>query len=110
MFGRQKAGSVNETVKAVVSYDVDPYGAGLVGALNARVAGVLNGARAVIDTHSPAFTGWAQAPQNFRGANGLGAVKAIREQSSELSKSNGTQSQITDPTLRIFAARMKQGL
>jgi hypothetical protein len=98
-------GAKNAVAVPVVDYAPDPNGAGLFAALTRRGSRDLNGPRAVIE-RCATWYGWTAAPQEFRGAAGLGNGRPLAPRNSELSKET-TMPDST--TAAIFASRMARG-
>lgn len=104
---RTTPAAINEVPHVVTDYAPDPRGAGLFAALNYRINATLNGAHAVVE-RSPVWYGWTRTQQQFRGLAELGSPmgRVIAERNSDLSRET---TQLTDPSLRIFADRMARG-
>lgn len=104
---RPQPAAVNAVVAPVVTYAPDPRGAGMVAALQGRIAGSLNGARAVIERW-PTWGGYSPTVQQFRGFSvaGAGRARAMTPTNSDIGQE---KTALTDPALRIFADRMAQG-
>jgi hypothetical protein len=101
----RRPAAANAVGRTVTDYGPDPHGAGLVGALNAAIAGTLNGARAVV-VRNPTWHGWTRTLQSMHGAAHLGTARVFAPKNSELSRETTT----TDPTAAaIFASRMQRG-
>jgi hypothetical protein len=81
----------NAVVVPVVDYGPDPWGWSMVGALQRRIAGTLNGAR-YVGPRAGAWHGWTQPLQQFRGHAGLGAARVFAPKSSTMQDQNTTQS------------------
>lgn len=99
--------AVNAAPHVVTDYAPDPRGAGLFAALNYRINSTLNGAAAVIENH-PTWFGYSRAPQQFRGLAELGSPmgRAVVARNSQFSQET---TNLTDPSLRLFADRMARG-
>lgn len=81
----------NAVVSATVDYAPDPYGWSMVGALQRRIAGTLNGAR-YVGPRTGTWHGWTQQLQSFRGRAAAGTARPMVPKSSTMQDQAGGQS------------------
>ena len=105
---RQAATPPNDTVQAVPVFTTDPIGA-------AMFAGIVNGTlghlgeRPVIDAgRGPRWHGWTKAPQEFRGALGVGGARPVVSPVTTIDQERGA-SVAPDVIQQIFEQRASAG-
>lgn len=104
--GRHIAGAVNARVVPVVEYGPDQRGWSMFAALAARAQRGINGIDGTITVDPVArFTGYARGPQQFTGMAPLGLARPITGPSSTMADEIVA---ISDPSLRIFAERLRR--
>lgn len=81
----------NAQVHAVTDYAPDPYGWGMVAALQRGIGNTLNGARKVMP-RSATWHGWTQQVQTFRGAAATGSARVFAPRSSTMQDQSAGQS------------------
>lgn len=102
LFRRRNAQTPNAVTQPLTTYGPDPVGAAMFGTLAQRAGLDLTVQRAVVAP--AAFSGWAQAPQGFRGAAYLGA-NPITYTPATSSIDQEKSVPLSDPALSILFAR-----
>ena len=87
-------------------FGVDPHGAAMFGAITNHGVGQL-GSRVVMDTRGPAWHGWTQSTQDFRGALGVGGGRPSVSTHSRFDQEQG--SDLGNPLYQALAERAASG-
>lgn len=87
-------------------FGVDPHGAAMfAGAVNGTLGQL--GSRLVMDTRGPAWHGWTQSPQDFRGALGVGGGRPSVSLHTTFDQEQGTD--LGNPLYQSLAERAASG-
>lgn len=104
---RRPAAAPNDTVQAVPVFTTDPHGAAMFhGILNGTLGHL--GERPVIDADRDPWHGWTKAPQEFRGALGLGGGQPTVDLVTTIDQERGA-SVAPDVIQQIFESRAAAG-
>ena len=104
---RRPSAPSNDSVEAVPVFTTDPHGAAMFhGILNGTLGDL--GRRPVIDADRRAWHGWTQAPQEFRGALGVGGGRPVVSPVTTIDQERGA-SVAPDVIQQIFESRAAAG-
>lgn len=104
---RRPESAANDTVQAVPVFTTDPHGVAMFhGILNGTLGHL--GERPVIDAGRSPWHGWTKAPQEFRGALGVGGGRPTVPPYSTIDQERGA-SVAPDVIQQIFEQRAGAG-
>ena len=104
---RRPEAAPNDTVVAVPVFTTDPHGAAMFHGIVNGTLGHL-GQRPVIDAERHAWHGWTRAPQDFRGALGVGGGRPVVSPVTTIDQERGASAS-PDVIQQIFESRAAAG-